>query len=134
MPPIAKKNSSTIAVAIALLCAPALAQAGAQPIRCAPLNFASNGEFRNVTEPGDVRILPVDKVVLINKRKPEPTRVIFDRATKSRSSVIVVKDCSGTARDFVVTISGEIDAGEVTIDGNYGSWALRRAGDRWMIQ
>ncbi|WP_146101241.1 hypothetical protein [Bradyrhizobium sp. AC87j1] len=102
--------------------------------RCAPLDFASNGEFRNVTESGDVRIGPGDKVVLINKRKPEATRVVFDRATRAYSSVVIVKDCSGTARDSVVTISGEIDAGEISIDGNWGSIGFRRVGSRWMIQ
>jgi hypothetical protein len=37
--------------------------------RCAPREFSSRN-FRNVTEPGDVRILLTDQVVLINKRTP----------------------------------------------------------------
>jgi hypothetical protein len=106
----------------------------AEPGRCAPLDFASDGEFRNVTEPGDVRIVPTDKTVLINKRKPEATRVIFGAATSKHSPVVIVKDCSGTAYTFVLTISGVIDAGEVTIDGNYGSQAFGRIGDGWMTQ
>lgn len=104
-----------------------------QPRRCAPLEFSA-GNFRNVTEPGDVRILPTDQVVLINKRKPEATRVIFGRATSSHSSVVIVKDCSGTAQKHILTISGEIDVGEITIDGNYGAQAFRRVGAAWMIQ
>lgn len=104
------------------------------PQRCAPVNFPSNGEFRNVTQPGDVRILPTDKVVLVNKRTPEATQVIFGRATSAHSPVVIVKDCSGTAHKFILTISGEIDVGEITIDGNYGSQGFRRVGNRWMVQ
>lgn len=102
--------------------------------RCAPLDFRSDGEFRNVTEPGDVHILSTDKTVLINKRIPEATRVIFGRGTSKHSSVVIVKDCSGTANKFVVTMSGAIDVGEITIDGNYGSVAFRRVGAAWMVQ
>lgn len=129
------KISLLVAFAVALLCSPALAQTSLEITqrRCAPLNFASS-KFRNVTESGDVRILPTDLVVLINKRKPEATRVIFGRATSSYSSVVIVKDCSGTAQKHILTISGEIDVGEITIDGNYGAQAFRRVGAAWMIQ
>ena len=120
-----------IGLAWAAFCVPAVS---AQPQRCAPIDFPSDADFRNITEPGDVRILPTDKTVLINKRTPEATRVIFGPATSAHSSLVIVKDCSGTAPEFNLTISGEIDASEVTIDGNYGTWALRRVGNRWMIQ
>jgi hypothetical protein len=102
--------------------------------RCVALDYPSNTNFRNVTAPGDIRVLPTDEVILVNKRIPEATRVIFDHATPRHSPLIVVKDCSGTANKFALTISGEIDAGEVVMDGNYGSQVLRRVGDRWMIQ
>ncbi|MDF0581263.1 hypothetical protein [Bradyrhizobium yuanmingense] len=131
-----RKISIALAFATAVLSAlPASAQTGPDinQRRCAPLDFAS-GNFRNVTEPGDVRILPTDKVVLINKRKPEATRVIFGRATSAHSSVVTVKDCSGTAQKYVLTISGAIDAGGITIDGNYGTQVFRRVGAAWMIQ
>ena len=130
-------------VAVALTLAPFITQMSTaafaqvspenQPRRCAPLWFSA-GNFRNVTEPGDVRILPTDQVVLINKRKPEATRVIFGLATSVLSPFIVIKDCSGTAQKHVLTISGEIDAGEITIDSNYGTQAFRRVGAAWMIQ
>ncbi|MBR1190072.1 hypothetical protein JQ558_14525 [Bradyrhizobium sp. AUGA SZCCT0160] len=110
-----------------------LSGAAAEPNRCAPLDFKSN-EFRNVTEPGDVHILPTDKTVLINKRKPEPTRVIFGRATSAHSPVVIVKDCSGTAYQHALTLSGQIDIRVITIDGNYATQALRRVGNRWMTQ
>lgn len=131
-----RRSTIATAVAMAVLSAlPALAQAGpdTRQRRCAPLDFSSRG-FRNVVAPGDVRILPTDRVVLINKRKPEATRIIFGRATSAHSSVVIVKDCSGTARKHVLTVSGEIDAGEITIDGNYGSQGFRRVGAAWMIQ
>ncbi|RTE92449.1 hypothetical protein [Bradyrhizobium sp. LVM 105] len=126
----------SMAIAMAVLSAlPALAQSSPETNlrRCAPLDFSS-GNFRNVTEPGDVRILPTDQVVLINKVKPEATRVIFGRATSVLSLFVLIKDCSGTAQKYVLTISGEIDVGETTIDGNYGIAAFRRVGDAWMIQ
>lgn len=125
----------TLAPLITLLSTAAFAQVSpdTQKRRCAPLNFSS-GNFRNVTEPGDVRILPTDQVVLINKRKPEVTRVIFGRATSAYSPFVVIKDCSGSAQKYVLTISGKIDVGEITIDGNYGSADFRRVGDAWMIQ
>ncbi|WP_375308397.1 hypothetical protein WI560_13515 [Bradyrhizobium sp. A11] len=102
--------------------------------RCASTDFQSTREYRNVVGPGDVHVQPGDQVILINKRKPETTRVIFGRATSAHSSVVIVKDCSGTAQKHVLTISGAIDAGEVTIDGNYGTYAFRRVGAAWMIQ
>jgi hypothetical protein len=102
--------------------------------RCVPLDYPSNANFRNVTAPGDIPVLLTDKVILVNKRIPEATRVIFGRATPQYSTSVIVKDCSGTANKFALTISGEIDAGEVVIDGNYGSQVLRRVGDRWIIQ
>ena len=127
------------ALALCLLTVPACAQSfsgypGPDQGRCISVDHPSDAHFRNVTAPGDIRVLSTDEVILVNKRIPEATRVIFDRATSQHSAVVIVKDCSGTARNFVLTISGEIDAGEVTIDGNYGSQALRRVGNRWMIQ
>ena len=102
--------------------------------RCVPLDYPSNTNFRNVITPGDIRVLLTDKVILVNKGIPEATRVIFDRPTPQYSAVVIVKDCSGTANKFALPISGEIDAGEVVIDGNYGSQVLRHVGDWWMIQ
>lgn len=102
--------------------------------RCVPLDYPLNANFRNVTAPGDIRVLPTDEVILVNKRIHEATRIIFGRATREHSAVVIAKDRSGTANKFALTISGEIDAGEVVIDGNYESQALRRVGDRWMIQ
>lgn len=133
--PVSKISRLLVAFAVALLCSQALAQTSPEATlrRCAPLEFSA-GNFRNVIEPGDVRILPMDQVVLINKRKPEATRVIFGRATSVHSPLVVIKDCSGTAQKHVLTVSGEIDGGEITIDGNYAAQAFRRVGAAWMIQ
>jgi hypothetical protein len=139
------KLRNILMLTLALACAPAYAQVtpGASPLfpssgnlegRCISPDYPSNANFRNVTAPGDIRVLPTDKMILVNKRIPEVTSVIFGRATSKHSAVVIVKDCSGTAQKFVVKISGEIDAGEVVIDGNYGSQGLRQVGDRWMIQ
>jgi hypothetical protein len=116
----------------AVLSCPSAASA-ATDNRCVPLDFPSDSHFRNVTAPGDIRVLPSDEVILVNKRTPETTRVIFGPATSNYSSVVIVKDCSGTASKFNVPISGEVDA-EVVIDGNYATQSLRRVGSRWMLQ
>jgi hypothetical protein len=116
----------------AVLSCPSVASA-ATDNRCVPLDFPSDSHFRNVTAPGDIRVLPSDEVILVNKRTPEATRVIFGPATSKYSRVVVVKDCNGTANKFNVSISGEIDA-EIVIDGNYATQSLRRVGNRWMLQ
>jgi hypothetical protein len=89
------KVHAVAAVAWIALSGPAMSD---QARRCVPLEFQSNAEFRNVTEAGDVRVQPTDKVILINKAIPEATRVIFGGATSAHSPVVIVKDCSGTAR------------------------------------
>ena len=94
------------------------------------LVFASS---RVITVAGNVTVGATDTVIVMRKSTPAITTITLPTSpTPPTGRYLIIKDGSGNAASFNITVSGNIDGGTSSvININYGSLAVIYNGSTW---
>lgn len=103
-----------------------------EPIRCVDLPFeTADPSIRNIPGPGVAAVKPGDELILVNYDHGGVTVSLGD--ARGFSKPIKVKDCAGVAFLHPIKITGKIDVGDWTIDGNGGYATFYPLGSTWVM-